>query len=143
MCFPFYKNILDCGNLGLVLTCNTGDEERPRCKRCDVKDLPCERPTKKTIFRHGAKARFAKDQKWVNTSAKQCEFPTSKSIVSPNSLIQFGFTLATQLGTVQSPSVQSPVPNRRRSQLYLPPRKKTFIAHLFLQFPILITPPQP
>ena len=75
MCVSLYKIALNCGTLEPVLTCNAGDEERPRCKRCDAKDLPCERPTKKTIFRHGARAKFAKDQKWVNTSAKQCEFP--------------------------------------------------------------------
>ncbi|KAM0668833.1 hypothetical protein ACQRIU_002395 [Beauveria bassiana] len=53
------------------------DEERPRCGRCQKKDLPCSRPTKKTIFRHGAAARFDKDQKWVNSSARQFRVQTT------------------------------------------------------------------
>ncbi|KAJ4159214.1 uncharacterized protein LMH87_008122 [Akanthomyces muscarius] len=53
------------------------DEEKPKCKRCQQKDLPCSRPTKKTIFRHGATARFDKDQKWVNSSARQFRVQTT------------------------------------------------------------------
>ncbi|KAH6605537.1 hypothetical protein Trco_004690 [Trichoderma cornu-damae] len=44
-----------------------GDEERPRCRRCQLKVLPCTRPTKKTVFRHGSAASFSKEQKWVNS----------------------------------------------------------------------------
>ncbi|XWX00422.1 hypothetical protein V2A60_008442 [Cordyceps javanica] len=53
------------------------DEERPRCKRCQLKYLPCSRPSKKTIFRYGAAARFEKDQKWVNSSAWQFRVQTT------------------------------------------------------------------
>ncbi|KAJ3498066.1 hypothetical protein NLG97_g1426 [Lecanicillium saksenae] len=69
-----------------------GDEEKPRCKRCQQKDLPCSRPTKKTIFRHGATARFDKDQKWVNSSARQFRVqttgetsPSNEDVESPSS----------------------------------------------------------
>ncbi|KAL6803629.1 hypothetical protein J3E68DRAFT_391076 [Trichoderma sp. SZMC 28012] len=48
------------------------DEERPKCRRCQLKLLPCTRPTKKTVFRHGSAASFSKEQKWVNSEVKHC-----------------------------------------------------------------------
>lgn len=57
----------------LLLLLNLGDEEKPKCKRCVQKNLPCSRPTKKTIFRKGASIHFDKNQKWVNSQARQCK----------------------------------------------------------------------
>ncbi|POR32204.1 Uncharacterized protein TPAR_07581 [Tolypocladium paradoxum] len=51
-----------------------GDEERPKCRRCVSKQLPCSRPAKKTVFKHGSVASFSKDQKWVNSEAKHFRF---------------------------------------------------------------------
>ncbi|PWI66492.1 hypothetical protein PCL_04905 [Purpureocillium lilacinum] len=53
---------------------NAGDEERPRCRRCQSKQLPCSRPTKQTVFKHGSVASFSKDQKWVNSAARHFRF---------------------------------------------------------------------
>ncbi|KAL5093567.1 hypothetical protein Trisim1_010296 [Trichoderma cf. simile WF8] len=50
------------------------DEERPKCRRCQLKLLPCTRPTKKTVFRHGSAASFSKEQKWVNSEVKHFRF---------------------------------------------------------------------
>ncbi|RDA84374.1 hypothetical protein CP532_2601 [Ophiocordyceps camponoti-leonardi (nom. inval.)] len=51
-----------------------GDEERPRCRRCEQRHLPCSRPVRKTVFKHDSVASFAKDQKWVNSQAKHFRF---------------------------------------------------------------------
>ncbi|UNI15552.1 hypothetical protein JDV02_002076 [Purpureocillium takamizusanense] len=50
------------------------DEDRPRCRRCQSKQLPCTRPTKQTVFKHGSVASFSKDQKWVNSAARHFRF---------------------------------------------------------------------
>ncbi|KAK9446242.1 ARCA-like protein [Metarhizium brunneum] len=50
------------------------DEERPKCRRCQLKKLPCSRPVKKTVFKHGSVASFSKDQKWVNSEARHFRF---------------------------------------------------------------------
>ena len=51
-----------------------GDDERPKCRRCQVKQLPCTRPVKRTVFKHGSVGSFSKDQKWVNSEAKRCMY---------------------------------------------------------------------
>ncbi|KAG5978494.1 hypothetical protein E4U55_006155 [Claviceps digitariae] len=51
-----------------------GDEERPRCRRCQIKELPCSRPVKKTVFKHGSVAGFSRDQKWVNSEARHFRY---------------------------------------------------------------------
>ncbi|KAM4065862.1 fungal zn(2)-Cys(6) binuclear cluster domain-containing protein [Hirsutella rhossiliensis] len=50
------------------------DEEQPKCRRCQSKQLPCSRPTRRTVFKHGSVASFAKDQKWVNSEARHFRF---------------------------------------------------------------------
>ncbi|PHH72575.1 hypothetical protein CDD80_4432 [Ophiocordyceps camponoti-rufipedis] len=50
------------------------DEERPKCRRCELRHLPCSRPARKTVFKHDSVASFAKDQKWVNSQAKHFRF---------------------------------------------------------------------
>ncbi|KAK5994787.1 hypothetical protein PT974_03170 [Cladobotryum mycophilum] len=51
------------------------DEERPKCRRCQLKLLPCSRPAKKTVFRHEATTTsFSKGQKWVNSEVKHFRF---------------------------------------------------------------------
>ncbi|PFH58886.1 hypothetical protein XA68_13071 [Ophiocordyceps unilateralis] len=50
------------------------DEERPKCRRCELRHLPCSRPVRKTVFKHDSVASFSKDQKWVNSQAKHFRF---------------------------------------------------------------------
>ncbi|GAB0138302.1 hypothetical protein EsDP_00006539 [Epichloe bromicola] len=50
------------------------DEERPKCRRCQIKALPCTRPVKKTVFKHGSVASFSRDQKWVNSEARHFRY---------------------------------------------------------------------
>ncbi|KAG5921546.1 hypothetical protein E4U42_005803 [Claviceps africana] len=52
------------------------DEDRPTCRRCQIKGLPCSRPVKKTVFRHGSVANFSRDQKWVNSVARHFRYHT-------------------------------------------------------------------
>lgn len=52
---------------------HTGDEQRPKCRRCEKKKLDCNRPSKVTVFRHDAMSTFATDQKWVKSQARKCK----------------------------------------------------------------------
>ncbi|CAG9953519.1 unnamed protein product [Clonostachys rosea f. rosea IK726] len=51
-----------------------GDDQQPKCGRCESKGLTCERPSKKTVFHHDSSANFSKDQKWVSSQAKLFQF---------------------------------------------------------------------
>ncbi|KAL6915458.1 hypothetical protein FSST1_006953 [Fusarium sambucinum] len=46
-----------------------GDEGQPRCHRCIVKNLPCARPAKKTVFRNASTAPLT-SQTWVNSEVR-------------------------------------------------------------------------
>ncbi|KAM5341364.1 hypothetical protein ACJ41O_014395 [Fusarium nematophilum] len=47
------------------------DEGKPKCRRCEVKNLPCARPAKKTVFRNASTAPFNTDQTWVSGEIKE------------------------------------------------------------------------
>ncbi|KAL7899862.1 hypothetical protein HDV63DRAFT_327608 [Trichoderma sp. SZMC 28014] len=99
-------------NLTALLTaCRTGpvgDEERPKCRRCQSKLLPCTRPTKRTVFRHGSVVNFSKEQKWVNSEVKHFRFHSQgggSSVVSQESPDQHG---ASEGWTAASPGASQP-----------------------------------
>ncbi|UZP40240.1 hypothetical protein NXS19_008056 [Fusarium pseudograminearum] len=45
------------------------DEGQPRCHRCIVKNLPCARPAKKTVFRNSSSGPLT-NQTWVNSEVR-------------------------------------------------------------------------
>ncbi|WAO93344.1 Hypothetical protein NCS54_01088800 [Fusarium falciforme] len=47
------------------------DEAKPRCNRCQAKNLPCARPAKKTVFRNASMAPFNTNQTWVSGEIKE------------------------------------------------------------------------
>ncbi|KAH0494764.1 hypothetical protein TgHK011_008353 [Trichoderma gracile] len=85
------------------------DEERPKCRRCQSKLLPCTRPSKKTVFRHGSAASFSKEQKWVNSEVKHFRYHSQggAAVASQQSPDQpresQSWTAATPPTTSQSP----------------------------------------
>ncbi|KAF7552068.1 hypothetical protein G7Z17_g4600 [Cylindrodendrum hubeiense] len=64
------------------------DEARPKCRRCQTRNLTCTRPAKKTVFRNASTAPFNNDQRWVSGEIKECESMclTTPPIVDPSML---------------------------------------------------------
>ncbi|CEJ83838.1 hypothetical protein VHEMI03276 [[Torrubiella] hemipterigena] len=63
------------------------DEQRPKCHRCVVKNLACDRPTKKTVFRLDATAnKFSNSQEWVNSQPKKFRFHASTPVDDESSV---------------------------------------------------------
>jgi hypothetical protein len=61
-----------------------GDEGQPRCHRCIIKNLPCARPAKKTVFRNSSTGPLT-NQTWVNSEVRDCK---SKQSLTENSVTE-------------------------------------------------------